>query len=103
MGSEVPVIKMGAWQLPGRHSVGGAESSKSSSKGNQEQTVSDTARSLKANPHSGTLPLTRPHLIVPLPGPTIFKPPQHLLLFASENYCSSCWLARYRTIEEVMH
>jgi hypothetical protein len=32
---------------------------------------------LKAHPHSDTLPPTRPHLlIVPLPGPSIFKPQQ---------------------------
>ena len=31
---------------------------------------------LKAHPHSDTLPPTRPYLlIVPLPGPNIFKPP----------------------------
>ena len=34
-------------------------------------------RSLKAHPHSDTLPPTRPHvLIVLFPGPNIFKPPQ---------------------------
>jgi hypothetical protein len=31
-------------------------------------------------PHSDTLPLTRPHLlIVPLPRPSVFKPPYYLL------------------------
>jgi hypothetical protein len=34
---------------------------------------------LKAHPQSDTLPPTGPHLpIVPLPGPSIFKPPQRL-------------------------
>jgi hypothetical protein len=30
------IIKMGAWQHPGRHAAGGAESSESSSEGCQE-------------------------------------------------------------------
>jgi hypothetical protein len=35
--------------------------------------------SLKAHPHSDTLPPTRPHLlVVPLHGPSIFKPPPWL-------------------------
>ena len=40
-GSEVQyiIVKAGAWQLLGRHDVGGAESSTSLSKGSQEQTV----------------------------------------------------------------
>jgi hypothetical protein len=38
-------------------------------------------RSLKAHPHSDTLPPTKPHLlIVPLPRPSIFKPPKGLNL-----------------------
>jgi hypothetical protein len=36
--------------------------------------------SLKAQPHSDTLPSTRPHLIVPLPGLSIFRIPQSLTL-----------------------
>jgi hypothetical protein len=38
----------------------------------------------KPTPHSDTLPPTRPHLlIVPLPEPSIFKPPQ-IILFKSK-------------------
>jgi hypothetical protein len=33
------IIKVGAWQSPGRHGAGGVESSTSSGKGSQEQTV----------------------------------------------------------------
>jgi hypothetical protein len=36
-------------------------------------------RSHKAHPHSDTLPPKRPHLLImPLPGPSIFKPPQEV-------------------------
>jgi hypothetical protein len=39
-------------------------------------------RSLKAHPHSDTLSPIRPHLlIVPLPGPRIFKPSQKDILW----------------------
>jgi hypothetical protein len=64
------IIKLGAWQHPGRHGAGGAERSTSSSKGKQKTTV-------KAHAHNDTLPPTRPYfLIVPLPGPNIFNLPQ---------------------------
>jgi hypothetical protein len=45
-GSEVQyiIVKAGAWQLLGRHDVGGAESSTSLSKGSQEQTFSHMTR-----------------------------------------------------------
>jgi len=52
-GSEVQsiIIKAGAWQGLGRHGPGGAESSTSSSKGSQEQTVSYmTKRSVDPSP-----------------------------------------------------
>jgi hypothetical protein len=43
---------------------------------------------LKTHPHSDTLSPTRPHLlIVPLPGPSIFKPPQ-LLHLSYQKYVS---------------
>ena len=45
-----------AWQHPGRPGAGGAESSASSSKGNQEQTVSHMARRRVSKPnHTVTL------------------------------------------------
>ena len=75
-GSEVQsiIIKAGVWQHPGRHGAE-AESSTSCSKGKQEKTGFQAARTqLKAQAHSDTLPPARPHLqIVPLPGPCIFK------------------------------
>jgi hypothetical protein len=42
---------------------------------------SGSKESLKAYPHSDTLPPTRSYLmIVPFPGPSIFKPPHSLTL-----------------------
>jgi hypothetical protein len=50
--------------------------------------------SLKAHPHSDTLPPTRPRLlIVPLPGPFVFKPPQTLSQRIS-NMCT-CFASGY--------
>ena len=51
-GSEVQsiIIKVEAWQPPGRHVAGGAESSTSSSEGHQEKTVSQAARRLVLQP-----------------------------------------------------
>jgi hypothetical protein len=76
-GSEVQsiIIKAGAWQHPGRHGAGGAKSSTSSSKGKQEKTGFQTARTsvLTALTHSDTPTPTRLQ-IVPLPWPNIFKP-----------------------------
>jgi hypothetical protein len=45
-GSEVQsiIIKAEAWQCPGRHGAGGAESSTSSPEGKQEQTAFQTAK-----------------------------------------------------------
>jgi hypothetical protein len=52
MGSEVQsiIIKAGAWQHPGRHGAGGAESSTSSSKGKQEKTSSEATRKRVSKP-----------------------------------------------------
>jgi len=65
------IIKAGTWQHPGRHGVREL-SSTSSHKGSQEQTQHPRRsyrEGLHAHPHSDTLPLTRPHLlIVQLPG-----------------------------------
>jgi hypothetical protein len=38
------IIKLGAWQHPGRHGAGGAESSTSCSENKQEKTGSQAAR-----------------------------------------------------------
>jgi len=38
------IIKAGAWQCPGRHGIGGAESSISCSKGKQKKTGFQAAR-----------------------------------------------------------
>ena len=47
-------------------------------------------RSLKAHPYCDTLCPTRPHfLIMPLPGPNIFKPPQDPSLAIKCNVVSS--------------
>jgi hypothetical protein len=52
---------VGAWQRPGRHGAGGAESSTSSSE--------DKDEGLKTHTHSDTPTATGPHLlIVPLSG-----------------------------------
>jgi hypothetical protein len=81
----------GAWQHPGWLGTGGAESSTSWSRGNQEKTGSHVARRRVSLPtptvthflqqghtysNKATPTPTRPHLlIVPLSGPSIFKPP----------------------------
>jgi hypothetical protein len=57
-------------QCTDRNGNGGAESSISSSKGSQEQIYFQATRKKISNK-------TKPHLlIVQLPGPIIFKPPQ---------------------------
>jgi hypothetical protein len=64
------------WQHPGRNDNGGTESSTSCSEGKQEDCHPQAAKKKLSQslPHSDTLPPTRPHLlIVPLPGPSIFK------------------------------
>jgi hypothetical protein len=84
-GSEVQsyIIKVGAWQHPGRHGTGRAESSTSSSKGCYWKTdfQATGVRFLRPHPQWHTYsnqvtPIsTRPHLqVVPLPGPRIYKP-----------------------------
>jgi hypothetical protein len=78
-GSEVQsiIIKWGTWQHPGRHGAGRAESSTSSSESCWWKIGFQATRNrvLKAHAHSNTPTPTRPHLlIVPLPGPSIFKP-----------------------------
>jgi hypothetical protein len=69
------IIKEETWQHPGRRGPGETESSTSLSKGSQEQTVFQPARRRISKPiPTVTNPPTRPYLlIVPLPGPTIFK------------------------------
>jgi hypothetical protein len=80
------IIKVGAWQHPGRHGAGGAESSISSSEGFWEKTGSYVIRSRVSLPtpivihflqqgHSYSNKATH-LLVVPLPGPSTFKPPQ---------------------------
>jgi hypothetical protein len=96
-----------ARQGPGRHIAGKAESSTSSSKGSQEQTVSQTARRVQNPPtkrhtssNKATPTSTRPHLlIVPLPRPSIFKLPYCLMGFYQNCAnamplvtCSSCFV-----------
>jgi hypothetical protein len=51
-GSEIQslIIKVGRWQLLGRHGTGGAESSTYSSKGSQEKTVFHVARRRVSKP-----------------------------------------------------
>jgi hypothetical protein len=77
------IVKAGVRPHPGRHgAVGGAESSTSSSKGNQEQIGVQAARRrvLKPTPTSDT-PSPRLYLqIVPFSGPNIFKPLQSLYI-----------------------
>lgn len=84
-----------ACQLPGRHGAGGAESSTACYEGKQKTTVFQEARKRVSKPTSivtqflqqghtysnkVTPTLTGPHLlIVPLPGPSIFKPAQLML------------------------
>lgn len=66
-GSEVQsiIIKVGAWQCPGRHGAEGANSSTCSSGSHWEKTAFQEARTrvLKPMPHSDTLPSKRPHLL----------------------------------------
>ena len=70
-----------AWQHPGRHGTGGAESFTSCSKGKQENWLPGVWKSLNDHSHSGIPPPIRLHiLIVPLPGPSIFKPPHTLFV-----------------------
>jgi hypothetical protein len=82
-GSEVQsiIIKVGAWQCPGRHGAGGAESSTSSSEGRQMTgfMAARIRKDLKGHTHTDMLPPTRPHLLIlPFPGPSIYKPsPEH--------------------------
>jgi hypothetical protein len=83
-GSEVQsiIIKVGAWQWLSRHGAGGSESSTSSPKGREQKTgfSCSSEEDLKAHPNSDTPTPTRPCLlIVSLPGPSIFKPPQDTL------------------------
>jgi len=44
------IIKAGAWQHPGRHGAGGAESSTSSSEGCEQNTGFQAARTRVLNP-----------------------------------------------------
>jgi hypothetical protein len=83
------IIKVGAWQYPGRHGAGRAESSTSSSKGCYWKTDFQATRVRILYPHpqwhtnsNQVTPIpTRPHLqMVPLPGPRIYKPSQFLTL-----------------------
>jgi hypothetical protein len=75
------IIKVGAWQCPGRHDTGRAESSTCSSEGPWEKTDTVRRRILKPMPtviHSSNMATptpTRPHLlIVSLHRTSIFKP-----------------------------
>jgi hypothetical protein len=73
IGSEVQpiIIKVGAWQHPDRHDVGGAESSTSVSEGFKQKTGSQAARArvLKSEPavthllQQGHTHSKRPHLL----------------------------------------
>jgi hypothetical protein len=74
---------VGAWQYPGRHGAGGAESSMSSSKGCQWKTDFQATRVKILYPHpqwhthsNQVTPIpTRPHLqMVPCPGTRIYEP-----------------------------
>ena len=66
-GLQVPLSSRqeGAWQHPGRHGAGRAESSVSSSKGSQgtDCLPGSQEEGLKAHPIIYTLPSTRPHLL----------------------------------------
>ena len=86
-GSEVQsiIIKVGAWQHPGRPGAGGAESSTSSSEVCYQNTGFQAARMrvLKLIPTLNTYsnkvtptPTGPQLLIVPLPGPSKYKSPQ---------------------------
>jgi hypothetical protein len=73
-GSEVQfiIIKVRAWQHPGRHGAGGAESFTSSFEDCQQNTVFQAAKMKVLKP---TLTVTHV-LLVTLPGPSIYKPSQ---------------------------
>ena len=77
-GSEVQsiTIKAGTWQPPGRHGVGRAGSSTSSSRSKQEKTYFQSARIRVLKPMPTVTHLhPRLHLqIVSFPGQNIFKP-----------------------------
>jgi hypothetical protein len=75
-------------QVLGASSGEEAESSASYSEGKQKKTGFQAARrNISQSQTSQTLLSTRPYfLIAPLPGPSIFKPPQELLL------CHMSWL-----------
>jgi len=75
----------GAWQLPGMHLAGGAESSTSCLEGKQEKNVFQTARKRVSKPpptvtqffqedHTYSNKTTPPHVLIP--ELNIFKPPQ---------------------------
>ena len=89
IGSEVQsiIIKAAIWQHPGRHGAGGAESFMSSSEGCSQNTGFQEARmrDLKVHTQCHTysnkaMPTpTGPYLLIlPLPGPSIYKP-SHVL------------------------
>ena len=65
-----------AWQHPGSHGAGGAESSKSCPKGKQKTGFQAAMRKVSQSPPPQwyTIPPTRSQPIVPLPGTSIFKP-----------------------------
>ena len=97
-GSEVQsiIIKAGSWECPGRYGAGGAESSTSSSKGRQEKTGFQAAKTRILSPHpqwhtssnKATPILTRPHLqILPLPGLSISKPPHFSRKYLQVTRC----------------
>jgi hypothetical protein len=84
-GSEVQsiIIQEGTWQHPGRHGAGGAESSTSSSEGCYKTTGFQAARIRVLKPIPTVTHLLQQGytyskglhlLIVPLPGPSIYKP-----------------------------
>jgi hypothetical protein len=88
-GSEVQslIINAGAWQHPCMHDLGEGESSASCSKGKQEKIAQRWLGKGSQRPspkchtssNKATPTPTSHYLIVPLPGPSIFKPPQLLL------------------------
>jgi hypothetical protein len=69
------------------HGTGGAESSTSSWKSTRRRLASrQLGQGLKAHIHSGTPTPTRPHfLIVPLSGPTTYKPSQYHFRTSAKN------------------
>jgi hypothetical protein len=81
------IIKVGAWQHPGRHDSGSAASSTSHSKAKQEKTGFQTTRRNVSNPtfkvtdffqqgHTYSNKAIRHLLMMLLHWPSIFKPPQ---------------------------